>query len=88
MNGFVVHEIIVTEVPELVFAKLDAFVVVGAVKPVLRIPVSGLVIALLMGSGEGTVVVWVPKLEVAYFCIDRLEGAVKAVLRFWFLEGR
>jgi len=56
-------------------------VVVGAVKPVLRVPVAGLVIALLIGSGEGTVVVCVPKLEIGYFCINRLEGVVEAVLK-------
>jgi len=50
VNGFVIREVIVTEIPELIFYKLGVLVVVGAVEPVLRIPVPGFVVAFLVGS--------------------------------------
>ena len=55
VNGFVVGEVIVTEIPELVFCELGVLVVVGAVEPVLRIPVPGLMVTFLVGSRDRTV---------------------------------
>jgi len=70
VDCFVVFEGIVAEFPELIFVKFGTFSVVGAVEPVLRIPVLGLVVAFLGGSRDRTMVVYIPKLEVGYFVID------------------
>jgi len=43
VNGFVVGEVIVAEVPELVFCEFGALVAVGAFEPVLRICDTGVV---------------------------------------------
>ena len=55
VDCFVVGEIIVTEISELIFCELGVFVAVGAVEPVLRIPVLGFVVAFLVGRRDGSV---------------------------------
>jgi len=62
VNGFVVGEVIVAEVPELVFCEFGTLVAVGAVEPVLRIPVAGFVVAFWVGSGDMSVAECVPRL--------------------------
>jgi len=60
VNGFVVGEVIVAEVPEFVFCEFGVLVAVGAVEPVLRIPVPGFVVTFLVGSGDRSVAECVP----------------------------
>jgi len=60
VNGFIVSEVIVAEVPELVFCEFGVLVAVGAGGPVLRIPVPGFVVAFLVGSRDWSVAEFFP----------------------------
>jgi len=60
VDCFVVGEVIITEIPELVFCVLSVLMVVGVVESVLRIPVPGLVVTFLVGSRDRTVTECVP----------------------------
>jgi len=60
VDRFVVGEIIVTEISKLVFCEFCVFMVVGAVEPVLRVPVPGLVISFLVGSRDRAVAECIP----------------------------
>jgi len=60
VDRFVVGEIIVAEILELVFCEFGVFMVVGAVEPVLCIPPPGLVIAFLAGSRDRFVAECIP----------------------------
>jgi len=61
VDGFVVGEVIVAEIPELIFSELGVLMVVGAVEPVLRIRVPGLMVTFLVGSRDRTVTECVPQ---------------------------
>ena len=60
VDGFVVGEVIVAEIPELVFCELGVLMAVGAVEPVLRIPVPGLVVTFLVRSRDRSVTECIP----------------------------
>ena len=60
VDGFIVGEVIVTEIPELVFCEFGVFVAVGAVEPVLRIPVPGFVVPFLVGCRDRSVAECIP----------------------------
>jgi len=64
VDGFVVGKVIVTEILELIFSELGVLMVVGAVEPVLCIPVPGLVVTFLAGSRDRTVAECVPQFVV------------------------
>ena len=70
MDGFVILKIVVAELSEFVFGEFGTVVVIGAVEPVLCVPVPGLVITLLEGSGAGSIDANVPKLKVGDFVVD------------------
>jgi len=70
VDSFVVGEVIVAEVPELVLSEFGVLVAIGAVEPILRIPVSGFVVAFLVGSRDRSVVEFFPLFVGCDFFVD------------------
>jgi len=70
VDGFVVGEVLVAVVSELVFREFGVLVAVGTVGPILHIPVPGFVVALLVGSRNWSVAEFFPLFVFCNFFVD------------------